>query len=267
MNRRIVDFHTHAFPDDLAGRAMRVLLEETPGIKAYRDGTVGDLLRSMDEAGIETSVVCCIATKPGQFEPILRWCDQIRSKRLVPFPSIHPADPHCIPHVRKIRAEGFKGIKMHPFYQDFFVSDENLSALYEQAAQDDLILVMHTGYDIAFPRIDRANPKALWAIQETVPDLKLVTTHLGAWQQWDEVEQYLLGREVRMEISFAMEDVGLKRARHMIMHHPDHCIFFGSDSPWTDQSQTLALLEELRLPAEKLQRILTDNARDLLELP
>jgi uncharacterized protein len=255
-----------AFSDALAPRAMQTLLAEAPGIKAYLDGTVGALLRSMDRCGIEKSVVCCIATKPEQFEPILRWCMEIRSERLIPFPSVHPADPACPDRIRRIRAEGFRGLKLHPFYQDFFADEERMFRLYEEAARQDLLLVMHTGYDIAFERVRRADPEKLLGIAETFPDLKLVTTHLGAWQQWDEVQRYLLGRPIYMEMSFALEDLGPDRAREMILGHPDGYLLFGTDSPWTDQAATLALLENLRLPPEKLPGILAGNALRLLGL-
>jgi len=260
----IIDFHAHAFPDDLAPRAMKVLLAEAPGIKAYRDGTVSDLLRSMDEAGIEKSVVCCIATRPAQFETILRWCDKIRSERIIAFPSVHPGDADCVEQVRQIKQAGFKGVKLHPFYQDFFACEKRVLPVYEEAASQDLILVMHTGYDIAFPRIRRADPKMVGEIQEMFPTLKFVATHLGAWQQWDEVERYLMGRKIRMELSFALDDLGVERSRKIILQHPDEYVFFGTDSPWTDQAQTLSLLKKLQLPTKKLRRILAGNARDLL---
>ena len=264
MGHRTIDFHTHAFPDALAPRAMQTLLAEAPGIKAYLNGTVADLLRSMDQAGIEKSVVCCIATKPDQFEPILRWCTAIRSERLIPFPSVHPADPACSDAIRRIRAEGFLGIKLHPFYQDFFADEERMSGFYEEVAREGLLLVMHTGYDIAFPRLRRADPQKLLGIVETFPELRLVTTHLGAWQQWDEVRRYLLGRRIYMEISFALEELGPARAREMILGHPEGYVLFGTDSPWTDQAGTLSLLENLRIPPPRLRQILADNALALL---
>ncbi len=127
------------------------------------------LLRSMDKAGIEKSVVCCIATKPEQFEPILRWCAAIRSDRLIPFPSVHPADPACLDGIRRICAEGFQGIKLHPFYQDFFADDDRMFAFYEEVVRQGFLLVMHTGYDIAFPRTRRADPQKLLGIAETFP--------------------------------------------------------------------------------------------------
>jgi predicted TIM-barrel fold metal-dependent hydrolase len=260
----VIDFHAHAFPDALAPRAMQVLLEEAPEVRAYLDGTVGDLLRSMDRAGIETSVICCIATRPEQFEPILRWCAQIRSERLIPFPSVHPADPACLDAIRRIREEGFRGIKLHPYYQDFFADEDRMLRFYEEVSRQNLLLVMHTGYDIAFPRIRRADPESILRITQAFPALRFIATHLGAWQQWDEVRRHLIGREIHMEISFAMEDLGPERSREMIMAHPEGYILFGTDSPWKDQAETLSLLKNLDLPNERLARILVGNALSLL---
>jgi len=266
MAHRIVDFHTHAFPDGLATRAMKALLEEAPGIRAYLDGTIGDLLRSMDRVGIEKSVICCIATRPEQFEPILAWCDHVRSDRLIPFPSVHPADPEVPNRIRRIAAEGFQGVKLHPYYQDFFADEARMLSLYEVVDESNLLLVMHTGYDIAFPWIRRADPQRILRIKEQFPGLRLVTTHMGAWQQWGEVEQQLIGRKILMEISFALDDLDIDRARAMILGHPDGCVLFGTDSPWTDQARTLALLGNLHLPEERLAAILAGNALRVLNL-
>jgi len=264
MEHRIIDFHAHAFPDALASRAMKVLLAEAPEAQAWLSGTVGDLLGSMDRVGIEQSVICCIATKPEQFEPIFRWCIEIRSERLIPFPSVHPADPAYLDRIRRIAGEGFRGVKLHPFYQDFFADEERMLRFYEEASRHDLIVVMHTGYDIAFPRIRRADPEKLLRIKEAFPTLKFITTHLGAWRLWDEAREYLIGREIYMEISFGLDELPPGQAREMIMAHPDGYILFGTDSPWTDQAKTLSLLKNLSLPEGKLKQVLAGNAASLL---
>ena len=100
---RIVDFHTHAFPDKLAERAIP-LLAEAAHCTACLDGKLASLLRSMDQAGIAQSVVLSIATKPEQFDPILRWSEGIASDRIVPFASIHPNDPDPVAKADRIRA-------------------------------------------------------------------------------------------------------------------------------------------------------------------
>src|SRR5210317_1899721 len=145
----IIDFHAHAFPDQVAASAIPYL-EEEGAVKALHDGRIASLLELMNMDGVDKSVVCSIATNPSQFEAIMSWSMQIRSDRVIPFPSFHPSDPDMLEHIGMIRAEGFKGIKMHPYYQQFFLDDETLFPAYEKICALWLILVMHTGFDIAF---------------------------------------------------------------------------------------------------------------------
>ena len=87
---KTIDFHTHAFPDFLAERAITQLQARAHGYRAFLDGTIPALLRSMDSAGIEKAVVCSIATTPAQVDSIIQWSAEIASDRIIPFPSIHP---------------------------------------------------------------------------------------------------------------------------------------------------------------------------------
>ncbi len=265
--RTIIDFHTHVFPDELAGRAMAALLEEGKkkwDVTAHLDGRVSSLLDSMDRNGIDRSVVCSIATRPSQFAPILAFSEQIRSERIIPFPSLHPDDPHAREKVAEIRRAGFKGIKFHPYYQKFTIDEERLFPIYEKICEEGLIVVMHTGFDLAFDRERIADPARIVRILERLPEFKLVTTHLGAWEDWEEVEKRLIGRKIYMEISYALDIIDREQARRMILAHPADCVLFGSDSPWTGQDRTLSLLKDLDLGPERLRRILTDNAAALL---
>ena len=264
MKKGIIDFHVHAFPDNIAAGAMKKLKEEAPEAKAYLNGTVDDLLKSMERNGIEKSVLCSIATRPEQFEPILRWSRKIQSEKLIVFPSIHPADTEFKEHIAAIKTEGFKGVKMHPYYQDFRLDEDRLLAIYEELVKNELMLVVHTGYDIAFPYDDRADSRKIVKVTEMFPQLKFVATHLGAWQQWDEVEQILAGKHIYMETSWSMECISKEQAKRIILKHPADCILFGTDSPWTDQGKSIELLKALNLPADLEKRILCDNAMALL---
>lgn len=262
--RGIIDFHTHAFPDVIAERAISIL-EKEGNIKARLDGRISSLLASMDNYGIERSIVCSIATKPSQFESILSWSKSIRSERIVPFPSFHPEDSNFKERISAIREEGFLGVKFHPYYQDFDIDEERLFPVYEEIIKKNLIVVMHTGFDFAFPRIRKADPCKIMKIKGLFPELKIVTTHLGSWDDWDEVEKYLIGRDIYMEISFSLELLNKERAREIILRHPSTHILFGTDSPWTDQGETLSLLKGLGLDEEREKMILRENAMILLQ--
>lgn len=261
MNR-IIDFHTHAFPDDLAKRAMDKL--QKGDIPAYLDGRLSSLLSSMDRAQITTAVVCNIATKPKQFESILRWCKEIASERIVPFPSVHPEDPDFEARVDTIAEEGFKGIKLHPYYQQFVIDEKKVLPLYRRIAKNHLLLVMHTGFDIAFEQVRIADPVKIINLLNEVPDLKLVATHLGAWDDWEEVDKHLIGKEVCMEISFSLEVLDSVTVKYLITRHKPDYILFGTDSPWTDQVEAVKRFHQLDLPEELKSKILFQNAQRLL---
>ena len=266
MACKIIDFHTHAFPDSIAGRAMKTLLAEAEGAKAYLDGTLSALLKSMDDNGIEKSVLCNIATKPSQFEPILKWAKQVSSERIIPLPSVHPDDPNLLQNLDLVKSEGFLGIKLHPYYQDFILDDSGMYKLYEKCEKLSLFVIVHTGFDIAFERIRKADPKKILKMTHDFPDLTLISTHFGAWEDWDDVERYLIGKPIFMEISFALEYLSPEQARRMLLNHNSDFLLFGTDSPWSSQQHTLRLLNDLKLPEELLRKILYKNSARILHL-
>lgn len=258
-----IDIHTHAFPDHIASKAVPVL-EKEGGIKAYLNGTVDALVDSMDRAGIERSVLCSIATRPDQFTPIFEWSKAVRSERIEPFPSLHPEDPQLLDHLQMVHDAGFKGVKMHSYYQDYFLDDPRLFELYERMSELGTILVIHAGYDIAFPRIRKADPRRILDVCRQFPDLKLIATHLGGWDEWEDVRGLLAGEPIYMELSFALDFLDQKRIREIMLAHPPEYLLFGTDSPWTDQATTLKMLARLGLPDDLFERIVSTNARRLL---
>jgi uncharacterized protein len=259
----IIDFHAHAFPDSLAGRAI-AHLEGGVSIKAFLDGTVASLIGSMAASEIECAVVCSIATKPDQFAPILDWSRQIASRKIVPLPSIHPKGPDPVGKARLVAQAGLPGIKLHPYYQDFQLDDPSLFHFFRVLEQMGLLVVCHTGFDMAFPRDRKADPVRIVRLLDKVPNLKFVTTHAGAWEDWDEVERHLLGKPISMEISMSLETLAPERAREMLMAHPEDRVLFGTDSPWSSQAETLRLVRALNLGAKRERLMLHENARGLL---
>jgi predicted TIM-barrel fold metal-dependent hydrolase len=270
--RKIIDFHTHAFPDALADKAMVQLHSELHcelygrvEFKAYLDGKIRSLLTSMDKSGIEKSVLCCIATRPSQFEPIFQWCMKIRSDRIIPLPSVHPDDPQAVEKIQRIANEGFKGLKFHPYYQEFDIDSPKIDYIYEAISANRMLVVMHTGYDIAFEKVDRAGPIRILNVIKRFPHLKFITTHMGAWYDWDTVEQEILGRPIYLEISVSRALLGPRRFRDMLIRHPQDYLLFGTDSPWSDQDEEIEAIRRLDLPEKVLNRLFYENAKQLID--
>lgn len=255
----IVDIHTHAFPDAIAEKTMRHLSDaaQTP---ASLDGTVQALVRSISNAGIDRAVVASIATKPSQFGSILAWSSKIASNRIVPFPSVHPHDPEWALHLKEVARQGFLGIKLHPYYQDFDIDDDRLLPFYAKADALGLVILMHAGFDMAYPRLRRADPIRIAMVAAHLPKLKLVAAHLGAWEDWDEVRRHLIGRKVHLDTSHVLAFMSKQEARELILAHSPDYVLFGSDSPWEDQSTALHRLAALDLPEPVHRAILGANA-------
>ena len=259
-----IDIHTHAFPDALAGRAIPYLEAEAfwPGVA---DGTTGALLAGMDEAGVEVSVICNIATKPSQTKVIVEWCGQIRSDRLEPLASVHPEDPEGPDWIGRIADAGLAGIKLHPMYQSFAADDERMDPVYAAAAQTGLLVTFHCGRDIAYPpEDDRASPRRIRNVLDRHPGLKVVATHLGGWRDWDAVEEHLLGQDVYFETSFTLGHLAARRVADMIRRHRADRMVFGSDWPWNAQADEIARVRSLQLPEDLEERLLATNAAELL---
>jgi hypothetical protein len=278
MDGGVIDIHTHAFPDRIAEGAMAKLCGEVEGIAVYLDGKLGSLLRSMDDNSIDKSVLCNIATRAGQFDSIFKWCLEIASsdevtgdgralsERIVPFASVHPDDEDIAGKLWKVKDAGLKGIKMHPYYQGFDLDEERMGVVYENVSELGLVLVMHTGYDIAFERVDRAGPERVINIIEDFGDLKLVTTHMGAWEQWEDVCNYIVGRDIYMDISYSFGFIEQGRAEYILQNHGWEYLLFGTDSPWDDQGEAVERVRGLKMGKEFERLVLRDNALRLLGL-
>ncbi len=266
MKNGIIDFHAHAFPDELAPRAMKKLLAEAPGVNAFLDGTITALIGIYETQRHQPSVICCIATTPEQFTPIFNWCRKVQTDKVIMFPSIHPADTKWKERIALIKEAGFKGVKLHPYYQDFRLDEDRMLPIYEELERNDLMVVVHTGYDIAFARDDRADCRRILKVTEMFPQLKFVTTHLGRGNSGTMLSRMLAGKHIYMELSWSLEYLSPEQARRIILAHPADCVLFGTDSPWTDQGKTMSLLKNLKLPQGLERKILRDNAMALLGL-
>lgn len=260
---KVIDIHVHAFPDAIVNRAMESL-KEAGHVEAELDGSVGGVLRSMDEAGVDASVVCSIATKPAQFRPILDWSKGIASDKLLPFPSVHPEDPLALERIGEIHGAGFKGVKLHPYYQGFVLDEPRMMPLYLRMAELGLVLLCHTGFDLCYPRDRVCDPERIVRVLDAVPGLKFVATHFGAWMDWGEVRRLLLGRPVLMDISYSLQFMEGDEGREILENHPEDCLLFGTDSPWESPATLLRRLEAFGLGERRKRKLLCENAARVL---
>ena len=261
----IIDFHTHCFADEIAVKAIPKLAR-AGGIKPFTDGTVEGLKKSMQAAGIDISVVQPIATKPQQTVTINRWAAEIRGDSIISFGTIHPEYSNWKEEILWLSREGFKGVKFHPDYQDFFVDDKKLFNIYEMLFSMNFIVLFHAGLDIAFPEPYHCTPERLQKLPDTFPGAVIVAAHMGGYLYWKGVENYLIGRDIYLDTSFSFDKLGKEDMERMIRKHGTERVLFATDSPWKEQQQELKNIQSLSLNEDEINAILGGNAQKILRL-
>jgi predicted TIM-barrel fold metal-dependent hydrolase len=264
----IIDFHTHIFPDEIAENAIKTL-EVKANIKAYTNGTFEGLKQSMRENHIDYSIVLPVVTKPSQFETVNKYACSITGKDgIISFGGIHPDTEDYIQKLTSIKEMGLLGIKLHPDYQNTFIDDPKMIRLIQSAVDLDLIVVIHSGIDIGLlePVHSTAKRAAKMLSQVNGKEPKIVLAHMGAYDDWDDVENYLAGKNVWFDISYSLGNMEDDQLVRIIRKHGPHHILFATDSPWGGQRETFDHLHKLGLTKQEFELILYQNAKKLLHI-
>jgi len=262
-----IDFHTHAFPDAVAAKAIPKLAG-IGGIDCFGDGTIRSLEERMREWGVDRAVVLNIATNPRQQTNVNNFAIEINTNHpsLYALGSIHPASDCIASEAKRLRDAGIRGIKLHPDYMETPIDDEAYDPIFAACVENDLFVVTHSGWDFISPDFIHCTPERIVRVMEKFPSLRLVAAHMGANQQWDEVERLLVGREnLWIETSLApMFHLDKGQAVRILTNHDPSRLLFGSDFPWYRMDEERAYLESLALPAALWEKISSGNALQLL---
>lgn len=266
----LIDFHVHLFPDALAGRTLEKLSQTASeggsGAPYFTDGTLEGTKRRMEDWGVDAIVTQHIATSPRSMHKVNDFAAQVRAERIYSFGSVHPDAPDALEELDRIRALGLDGVKMHPDYQNFFVDDDKMAALYERMAALRLPLLLHAGWDPLSPELVHAEPARIARVLDGFPNLTLIAAHLGGMRRYDQVEKHLLGRR-NLYLDTAMTSPYLHDAAQyarIVRGHGLDRVLFATDCPWSTPERELALLDRIGLDAQERAQVTAQNALALL---
>ena len=262
----IIDFHTHIFPERIAERAMGSL-SSFSGFLPVSDGTLNGLKKSMNEAGVDKSVVLGIATNAHQQASVNDYLISIKDdESVIPFGSVYPDAPDALLELERIKAAGLKGIKLHPEYQQFYVDDEKMKPIYKKISELGLILVFHAGFDYGYPAPYHCMPENLKNALKWL-DTPVVAAHFGGQDCREEVLRTLCGLpSLYLDISFSYGTISKPTAEKIIEKHGADKILFASDSPWHNPAWEIHMVENLSLTKEEKEKIYCKNAVKLLNI-
>ena len=206
----IIDFHTHTFPDKIAGSVigkLQRLSRSRPFTNATNDG----LRRSMEQAGIDLSILLPVMTNAGQVHKLNDLAARINERwqetGLLSFGGMHPDVENYKEALNHVAELGLKGIKIHPAYQGADFDDIRYLRIIDKASELGLIVLTHAGWDIGIPGHNYCDTKHIQRVMREVGPDRLVLAHLGGWPDWPAVGEELAGLPLYFDASFSTGDI------------------------------------------------------------
>ncbi|NLA87926.1 MAG: amidohydrolase family protein [Clostridiales bacterium] len=263
----IIDFHTHIFPDALAGRAVSTLMANIDEVfTPVTDATASGLLNHMGTCGVDISVVQPVITKQSQFRDVNLWAQSICSDKLISFGGIYPHTDDYKRDIDFVVSLGLKGLKFHAEYQNFVIDDPKMLRIYDYALSRGLVILHHAGFDPGFSGPVKTGPRRFRNIADAMKGGTIVAAHFGGHDEWDDVERYIVGTNIHLDTSMGFEYFPKEQFLRIVRGHGVDKILFASDSPWSNAVTEIAHLRALPLSETEKDSILSGNAKRILNL-
>jgi predicted TIM-barrel fold metal-dependent hydrolase len=306
----IVDVHYHMIPmmpeemiDSLLEdpiRMARVMGQENDHASLFDKAKAlwGDpegekLIQSMDEEGVDFSVVCAVDNAANEvFTPeLVEWQNKAVAEiarkhpnRVMALAGVDPRRENASDLLRQAFEEfGMRGLKYHADYGYDPVGPESYKLL-EIVQKNDGILLTHTGPLRPPSRAKYADPMLLADIAVDFPDLKVIAAHMGMinWRPWAALasqQPNLFGDLAMWDVyAFGRYELFCRDLRDLIDYAGIDKVLFGTDDPIAQVVRTtrdwIALIKDLptkapsgiRFSEEEVNAILGGNAASLLGL-
>jgi predicted TIM-barrel fold metal-dependent hydrolase len=198
---KIIDIHTHIYPDDIAQKATQSVKEFYEIGDAATIGTESMLLDRGRQAGIDQFVILPVAIRPDRVRNINDFVQRRAQANacFIPFGTVHAAMDGLINEVDRLIALGVKGIKLHPDSQRFPIDDPRLYPMYE-AVQGRIPVLLHMGDK----RYDYSHPIKLRKILDMFPGVDVIAAHFGGYSMYDTALELLQDTSCVIDISSSM---------------------------------------------------------------
>ena len=262
----ILDAHAHIYPDKIAEKASQAV-GDFYGIPMEYKGTVDGLLEEGKKAGISRFLVHSVATTPYQVHSINTFIKSMLDahKEFIGFITLHQdlTEEEIIDEIDFAIKNGFKGIKLHPDFQKFYIDDPTLDKIYKNASGK-LPILFHMGDK----RYDYSSQERLVRVANKFKDLKCIAAHFGGYSTWGNFREYekLKYNNVYFDTSSSLYFLEPYKAIQLIRTFGVDKFFFGTDYPMWDAKEELERFFALGLSDEENKLILSENIKKLLNL-
>ena len=261
---RIIDFHTHVYPESIARKAADNVRDFYDGLgNDAIDGKVQTLLDRGDLAGVSEFVILPVATRPDRTRHINDFIirEAAAQPRFYGFGTVHAAMDGLMDEVAYIKENGLRGIKIHPDYQTFAIDDPRMLPVYEEI-QGNMPIIFHMG-DL---RYDYSHPYKLRTILEQFPNLQVIAAHFGGYQMRDIAREVLTDTNCFFDVSSSLMFMEQGEPERYIQSYGAERCAYGTDYPLWDPVTEVNRFRQLNLTSAQFEQIANKTAKRILKL-
>ncbi len=261
----IINAHAHIYPDKIAEKATHAIGDfyninmNTPA------GTVDRLLEDGKKVGTTKYIVHSCATTAHQVRAINEFIKrEIDShNEFIGFMTLHQdlSEQEIQEEVKWCIDNGFKGIKLHPDFQKFYIDGEDAEKIY-RVVGDRLPILLHVGDK----RYEYSKPKRLAKMAEKYSNVNFICAHMGGYMCWDDAEVFLGLKNVYFDTCSSLPFMTASKARGIIKKLGVERFFFATDFPMWDSASEMERFLALRLNENERKMIFGENIKKLLKL-
>lgn len=244
--------------------------------------TVEDLIASMDEAGIDFSLLIAgsapLGDKGVTTEQVVKICTKNPRLKAVGNVEYRNLSNDQIQTLIEYLKQGkMYGVKLYPGYEDFYPADEKLFPLYEQCQALGKPVIFHTGLLAQeLPgKLKQSHPLNIDELAQEFPALKIIMAHFGnpwvidgtmvAWRNknvYVDLSGYFGEKISKSEVRFFKNDLRILSGWLQGFHK---CLF-GTDYPIAHQSEYLKVVKQLPFSSAEKELVFWKNAKEIFGL-
>lgn len=227
------------------------------------DGTDADgLVKIMDKYGIDKA---CVSSWSHIYDPI-RGNDEVFQatqkypNRIIGFCVLCPRLKWDMKEEidRCVKKFGMKGLKLHPFVNEFYADSPLIDPALEKAREYKLPVLFHSGTD------SHSHPRTIGNMAKRYPDVTIIIGHMGGEAYPDAIQVAKANPNVLLDttevpnianiIELAVKNVGAER------------VVWGSDSPALNAGVEMAKVKLANISQKEKGMILGENIARILGL-
>ena len=265
---KIIDIHTHIYPDKISVKATKALADFYRFIVNSK-GTIEDLENQCVKNGVTGFLLLSVATNAHQVKSVNDYAAECVSRsrsngfEAYGFASMHQDFENMESEIERAVSIGLKGVKLHPDIQGVDVIDKRLYPLYEASSSLGIPVYFHSG-DYR-PEYRFSEPKKISKVLSDFPTLRVSAAHLGGYKAWDEAIEYLAGNDrVWFDTSSSLWSMSTENADGIISKIGKDRLMFGSDYPGETIEDEFKRFMCLSMTEREREKVLYENARVFL---